>query len=331
MPLNLHHLRTFAAVVRADGFGAAARALGVSQPAVSRAVRDLEREVGEPLIERGVRGVRPTALGRALFDHAQAVATAELGAEQVLAAARGLASGTLHIGASTTIATYLLPPIIGAFARAHPGVVLRLSSVHTRALVPLVRRYEVDVALAEAAVDDAQLAVTRWITDAMVCIAAPTHALAVRAPAAGPLPAAALDDQLLLLREPESGTRDIVLRGLSAAGVVPTRVMAVDGTEVIKQLVAEGLGVGVVSRDAAAGMIALGRLVEVPVQGLPIARPFHRLAVHGREPSGAARAFLKLLAAEAARRELGPAAAMRPPSRRVASPSRARARPARSR
>ena len=198
--------------------------------------------------------------------------------------------------------------MIGAFARAHPGVVLRLSSVHTRALVPLVRRYEVDVALAEAAVDDPQLAVTRWITDAMVCIAAPSHALARRAADDGPLPAGALDDELLILREPESGTRDIVLRGLTAAGVVPTRTMAVDGTEVIKHLVAEGLGVGVVSRDAAAEMIALGRLVEVPVQGLPIARPFNRLAVHGREPSGAARAFLRLLVAEAGRRDAAPRA-----------------------
>ncbi|GJG87136.1 hypothetical protein tb265_23170 [Gemmatimonadetes bacterium T265] len=231
----------------------------------------------------------------------------------MLAAARGLERGTLHIGASTTIATYLLPPVIGAFARAHPGVALRLSSMHTGALVPLVRRYEVDVALAEAAVDDPQLAVTRWITDAMVCIAAPTHALARRA-SAGPLPAASLDDVLLLLREPESGTRDIVLRGLTAAGVVPTPTMAVDGTEVMKHLVAEGLGVGVVSRDAAAEMIALGRLVEVPVRGLPIVRPFNRLAVHGREPSGAARTFLRLLAAEAARRERGPAAAPPTPS-----------------
>lgn len=309
MSLNLHHLRTFAAVVRADGFGAAARALGVSQPAVSRAVRDLEREVGEPLLERGARGVRPTALGRALFDHAQAVATAERGAEEVIASARGLERGALHVGASTTIATYLLPPLIGAFARAHPGVDLRLSAVHTRALLPLVRRYEVDLALAEAPVEDPLVAVTRWITDAMVCIAAPAHPLARRVAAGGALPPDALGDALLLLREPESGTRDLVLRGLTAAGVIPTRTMAVDGTEVIKQLVAEGLGVAVVSRDAVRDQLAVGRLVEVPVAGLPIERPFNRLAVHGREPSGTARAFLRLLHAEAARR----GTAARPP------------------
>ncbi|HEY0778770.1 MAG TPA: LysR family transcriptional regulator, partial [Gemmatirosa sp.] len=295
MALNLNQLRLFAAAVRHDGVGAAARRLGVSQPAVSRAVAELERDLGVELLERSARGVHPTAAGRELFEHAEAVAAAERAAEEAMAAARGLTRGTLHVGASTTIMTYVLPPLIGAFARAHPAIDLRLSSVHTRVLVPLVRNYEIDVALAEAPVADPRVLVSRWITDEMVVVAAPTHALAIRAAARGPVPPAALDEELLILREPESGTRELVLRGLTAGGVVPARTMAVDGTEVIKRLVAEGVGIAVVSRATVVEQLALGQLTVVPVRGLHLTRPFNRLSMARRRPSAAARAFLELL------------------------------------
>jgi DNA-binding transcriptional LysR family regulator len=302
MALNLHHLRVFAVVGQLGGIGVAARAIGVSQPAISRSIRDLEAELGLKILERGPNGVVLTAAGRELYEHAQAVVAAERAAEEAMSAVRGLARGTLHVGASTTIATYILPPLIGAFTRAHPGIELRLSAVHTRMLVPLVRQHQVDVALAEAPVADRRVVVRRWITDEMAVIAAPSHPLAQRAHSGQPIPPSALDEELLILREPESGTRDLVLRGLSAANIAPSRTMAVDGTEVIKQLVAEGVGIAVVSRDAVADQVSVGRLVTLRVDGLSIVRPFNRLTVLRRRPSAAARAFLTLLAEEAQRR-----------------------------
>lgn len=302
MTLNLHHLRVFAVVGRLGGIGVAARELGVTQPAISRSIRELEAELGVKILERGTDGAVPTAAGRELYEHAQAVVAAERAAEEAMSAVRGLERGTLHVGASTTIATYVLPPLIGAFTRAHPGIELRLSSVHTRILVPLVRHHQVDVALAEAPVADPRIVVKRWITDEMVVVASPKHPLARRAHNGQSIMPSALDEELLILREPESGTRELVLRGLSAVGVAPTRTMAVDGTEVIKQLVAEGVGIAVVSRDTVSDLIALGRLVVLQVSGLSIVRPFNRLTLLHRRPSAAARAFLKLLSEEAERR-----------------------------
>jgi DNA-binding transcriptional LysR family regulator len=174
--------------------------------------------------------------------------------------------------------------------------------VHTRMLVPLVREDVVDIALAEASVTDPRVIATRWMMDEMVLIAAPTHPLVQRAGAEQAILPSALDEELLILREPESGTRDFVLRRLTAAGIVPTRTMAVDGTEVIKQLVAEGVGIAVVSCDTVTEMVALGRLTILRIEGVSIVRPFNRLAVARRRPSAAARAFLKLLADEAERR-----------------------------
>ena len=302
MTLNLHHLRVFAVVGRLGGIGVAARELGITQPAVSRSIRELEAELGLRILERGTEGVVPTVAGRELLEHAQAVVAAERAAEEAMSAVRGLERGTLHVGASTTIATYVLPPLIGAFTRAHPGIELRLSAVHTRILVPLVRHYQVDIALAEAPVADHRIVVRRWITDEMVVIASPQHPLARRRRDGQRIMPSALDEELLILREPESGTRDLVLRGLSAVGIAPARTMAVDGTEVIKQLVAEGVGIAIVSHDTVSDQIAIGRLVTLEVDGLAIVRPFNRLTLPHRRPSAAARAFLKLLAEESDRR-----------------------------
>ena len=301
--LNLHHLRTFAVVVRLGGVGVAARALEVTQPAISRTIRELEEQVGLRLLERHAEGIVPTEAGRELFEYAQAIVAAERAAIEAMSAVRGLERGTIHIGASTTIATYILPPLIGEFIRAHSGVEVRLSAVHTRRLLPMVKNDEVDIALAEAPVVDPGVIVTPWMMDEMVVIAAPSHPLARLAGVSRIVKPTALDEELLILREPESGTRDIVLRGLTAAGVVPTRTMAVEATEVIKQLVAEGVGIGVVSLDTVADLVALSRLTILRIEGATITRPFNRLSAPRRRPSAAARAFLKLLADEAVRRE----------------------------
>jgi DNA-binding transcriptional LysR family regulator len=293
--LNLHLLRLFVAVAEHGGIVAAARALGVSQPAVSRGVRELGHQVGIPLLERTPKGVRLTAAGAAVYEYARGVFAAERAVEETVAALQGVERGTLHIGASTTIAAYALPEVIAAFTRERPGIDIHLSSIHTRMLVERLRRYELDVALGEAPVSDRRIQIRRWRMDEMVIIAAPTHPLAVAQAAGHRVLPAALAPERLLLREPESGTRTIVQHALQAAGVEPMRTMAVDGTEVIKQLTVAGVGIAIVSRCAVADALSSGRLVTIDVDGLRITRPFNRLSLRGRRPSSTTRAFLETL------------------------------------
>ena len=288
--MNLHLLRLFSAVVENEGVVAAARSLRLSQPAVSRAVRELEAQMGIPLLERTSRRVRLTPEGREIYQQARAVYLAERVVEDTAARLKGLRKGSLHVGASTTIATYVLPPIISAFAKLHPEVDLRLSAVHTRILVERLKEHELDVALAEAPVDDRGVLVTPWRVDHMVVIASPEHPMAGHT-----LHPKSLAHEMFILREPESGTRAIVVAALRRAGVEPKRVLSIDDTEVIKQVVAEGLGIGVVSQYAVAEQLSSKRLVALNVDGLTIQRPFNRLALHRRSPSTAAQAFWRLL------------------------------------
>src|SRR5437879_10083441 len=139
MSLNLHLLRLFAAVARHRGFSRAAEALHLSQPAVSKGVRDFEAQIGSRLLERGGQGgVTLTEAGGLLMRPAAALFTAERAAEEELAALRGLQRGSISVGASTTIATYQLPPFLSAFHKRYPGVELRLTSGNTRTIAELL-------------------------------------------------------------------------------------------------------------------------------------------------------------------------------------------------
>src|ERR1035437_2072086 len=112
MNMNPALLRAFVAVAEHGGFTAAARAIGVSQPAVSRAVRDLERSCGFELLERTPHGIRLTRAGESFLLKAREVIGAMRTAEEAVAALGGLGHGRLHLGASTTIATYVLPAFV---------------------------------------------------------------------------------------------------------------------------------------------------------------------------------------------------------------------------
>src|SRR5438105_678209 len=122
MSLNLHHLRLFAAVADRGGFTAAAESLRITQPAISKALAELERQVGVPLLDRVGRSVRLTEAGERLHARARELFGVERVAERELLEMRGLKRGVLRVGASTTIATYLLPAALARYGQLHPHV-----------------------------------------------------------------------------------------------------------------------------------------------------------------------------------------------------------------
>ena len=291
--MNLHLLRLFAAVAKHGSFSRAADALHLSQPSVSKGVRDFEAQVGSRLLERrGAGGVVVTEAGAVLMRHAAALFAAERAAEEDLAAIRGLQRGTLAVGASTTVATYHLPPILGAFHKRHPAVELRLISANTHEIAALLGARELDVALVEGPVDEPGIAVRPWREEAMVLIAAPDHRLATL-PA--PFPMTEIEAEIVLVREPGSGTRDVALAALESHDLSPRAVLEVGSTEAIKQTVAGGLGIALVSAAAAADQIALGKLVVLEPRSFTVRRSLTRLSLPARQPSAPAAAFDRLL------------------------------------
>lgn len=291
MSLNLHHVRIFAAIVEHGGFTRAAQMLRLSQPAVSKSLNELERQLHVTLLDRSGKTVTLTEAGRTLYARAGELFGVERAAERELRELRGLKRGVLRVAASTTIATYLLPAYLGRFHTRHPGVRIRTTSANTRAVLRALLEFRVDVALVEGPVEHARVQVIPWREDELVVIAAPDHAIV----AASPIEARRLADEQLLVREPGSGTRVVTERALAERGVRLGRTIRVGGTEAIKQAVAAGLGVGVVSRAAAADQLALGRIVVVPVRDLEIRRTLAQIKLRDRPTTIAGRELESLL------------------------------------
>lgn len=281
----------FAAVVNHGGFTKAAAALRLSQPAISKSLTDLERTLGVSLIDRGGRTLRLTDAGRALYARATELFGVERAAEQDVREIRGLERGVLRIAASTTIATYLLPPVLGQFHQAHPRVRIRVTSANTRMVLRMLVRFQVDIALVEGPVSHERVRVHDWREDELVVIAHPGHELF----SATDLDVSMLAHQRFLVREPGSGTREVTERALAEHGVRLSSTMRVGGTEAIKQAVAAGLGLAIVSRAAAEDQLVLGKIAVLPVPGLTIRRRLTRLTLQGRANSAAASELETLL------------------------------------
>jgi DNA-binding transcriptional LysR family regulator len=291
MSINLHHLRLFAAIVDNGGFTKAARVLRLSQPAISKSLAELEKQLHVVLVERTGRSLVLTEAGRALYARAGELFGVEREAERELRELRGLKRGALRVGASTTIATYILPAYLGRFRTRHPGVRIRAVNANTRSVLKLLLEFRVDVALVEGPVSHPRVQVIPWREDELVVIAHPQHPL-FDGPRVDP---ADLATQSFLVRETGSGTREVSERALALHGVILGNTTRVGGTEAMKQAVAAGLGLAIVSRAAASDQLALGKIAVLPVDGLEIRRSFTRLELRDRRPSVAARELLALL------------------------------------
>jgi DNA-binding transcriptional LysR family regulator len=292
MPLNLHLLRLFATVAETGSFSRAAALLQLSQPAISQGVRDFELQLGCRLLDRSHRGVKPTFEGRALVRHAQSIFAAERTAEEELRSLRELDSGSLRIGASTTIATYLLTEYLEEFHQAYPAIDLSLVSSNTRAIADLLLEHEIEIALVEGPIDNSGLRSEPWQTDSMTMIAAPSHPFARKD---APVDPVHLAEELLIIREPGSGSREVVDQVLSAHAIQPFRTLEIGSTEAIKQLVAAGLGVSIVSGAAVKDQVALRRLKTIDITGVRFERTLWQLKAPGRLTIPAAAAFEKII------------------------------------
>jgi DNA-binding transcriptional LysR family regulator len=289
--MNLNHLAVFHAVAQAGSMTLGAQLLDVSQPAVSKQVQDLERALGVHLFDRIGRRIHLSQAGELLADFARRLFALAHEAKEAMADVRAVRRGRLVIGASTTIGTYLLPGVLAEFWRRHPEVELLVRIENTEQVHRRLVEHELDLGLTEGLIEGDELADEVFYQDELVVIAAPGH------PLAGQLRVSltAVRAEPFILREPGSGTR-AVEEGALARLKLPVRVaMALGSTEAIKRVVAEGVGLAIVSRLAVSAESAAGRLAVLPVAGLRIARPLHLVRRRGRRDGPALQAFCAVL------------------------------------
>lgn len=296
--MNLNHLAVFHAVAEEGGVSRGAERLCVSQPAVSKQVRELEAALGLKLFDRLPRGVRLTQAGEVLAGHARRLFAVEADAERAIAELKGLSRGSLRVGASLTIGVYLLPEILGAYRKLHPGIDLELEIANTQVIQQKLRENALDVALTEGFVETGEpknelddLEAEIFHRDELVAVVPPGHRLLSEEV----VTAAQFCAEPFLMRETGSGTREVVERALAQVKVVVHPTMSLGSTEAIKRAVTAGLGVAIISRLALSTELAAGLLQVVALSNLRIERPLHIVRLRGKSESHAARAFFKLL------------------------------------
>jgi DNA-binding transcriptional LysR family regulator len=255
MDLQLGPLRTLQAVARHGSFSRAAVELGLTQPAVSMQVRQLERQAGLPLLERAGKRAFPTRAGEVLLAHAaRAFLELEAGIELVQQL-RGIVAGRVRLGTSASISIYLLPPLFRRFRARYPETQLQVVTGNASEVVRAIVGNELDLGIVSLPVRSRELSVAPFYRDDLVAIVPPRRPWPGRV--ARPRE---LAREPLILFERGATLRRIIDQWFHRAGVTPERVMEMGNTEAIKKLVHAGLGCSVTSWFSARAEARSGEL-----------------------------------------------------------------------
>jgi DNA-binding transcriptional LysR family regulator len=288
--MELRHLRYFVALAETLHFGRAAARLGITQPPLSRQIRDLEREVGVPLVVRGARGLRVTTAGHRFLKEARRILTAAEHAREVARSEGDRVQGTLSLGVQQTALFAILSRVLPEFHRRHPGVRVRLRTLSNGEQIEGVLRGDLDAALPVLPCEAGDLAMIPIYEERLVVVLPGGHRLADRDPVR--LRELAGEGQVLFYRSLAPAFHDLLLDALRRAGLALPVTAEADSLSSMVGLVAAGMGVAFL--PGTLGMFALPS-VAVRSTDPPLSPVGFAVARRREPPSPVVRAFGSLL------------------------------------
>jgi len=296
--LNLHQLATFQVVAKHCSYVRAAEELHFSQPAVSAQIRQLEESLEIKLFDKIGRQTHLTQAGEELYLYSQKIFSLIEEMQETMEALRSPQYGRLSVGADTTVGTYVIPALLGQFHQMYPEVDISLDVVNRAALVEAIMNNRIDMAIVGRVPDDIPVEIEPFAQNELVLVASPRHRLAGIAG----VPLTELGREHFLLREVGSGTRAALETVFQEAGVPLQVSMQVGNNSAIKQGVAAGLGIALISRVALDMELETNRLVILDVEGFPVLRQWRLVHIKDKHLSATAHAFKLFLLQHADRR-----------------------------
>lgn len=285
--LNLHQLATFQVVAKHCSYVRAAKELHFSQPAVSAQIHQLEEALNVKLFDRIGHRTHLTLAGVELYRYSQRIFSLIDETLDTMEALRSPHQGRLSVGADTTVGTYVVPGLLGKFRQLYPEVEITLEVFNRGYLVDALLNNRVDMVIMGRIPTEATVFVAPFAPNELVLIAPPKHRLA------GCVDVSLTDlaREHFLLREVGSGTR-AALEEIFQEAALPLHVsMQVGNNSAIKQGVAAGLGIALISRVAIDMELETRRLVMLDVKGFPIMRQWRLIHLKEKNLSATARAF----------------------------------------
>ena len=266
-------LQVFHTVARLLSFTKAAEALHMTQPAVTFQVRQLEEYFNTRLFDRTHNKVNLTPAGERVSEFAERIFDLYAEMENKVRDLTGEISGAITIGASTTIAEYMLPALLGEFKNQYPDIDLRLKVSNSEGIVSMVEQNVIDLGLVESPVSNKNLIVEVCHDDKLVVVVAPDHELAKKG---AKVKAADIVKYPFVNREEGSGTRDFITQYLLEAKVKLSDMnysIELGSPEAIKGAVEAGMGITIISRSIIGKELKLNTLCELQLDP-PLSRPF---------------------------------------------------------
>ena len=274
-------LKVFKTVADRLSFTRAARELFISQPAVTKQIGELEKQLGTNLFLRQGNRIALTPQGERLLAYANRILSlyGELGDE--FADRTAPPEGELRLGASTTIAQYVLPGLLARFRKCYPGIALQVESGNTQYIEQAVQEARIDFGIIEGMASVATLHYEPFMLDELVLVTATSNTSFRREE----IRSAELPEYPLVIRESGSGTLDVIEKALATRGLSLKKLridMQWGSTESIKRYLLASDSLAFLSVHAILDELTRGQLRVVEVSDLSIERRFHFVSMHGR-------------------------------------------------
>ena len=296
MNITFRQLRLFLALADTGSVSAAARATHVTQPTASMQLKEVAQAVGLPLYEVIGKKVHLTDVGRELAATARAMTVSWESFEQSVDAFKGLSRGKLRVAVVST-AKYFMPHLIGSFCKQHPAIDVSLEILNRDGVVQRLRENRDDLYIMSMPPSEMELHDEVIMPNPIVLIAPQADPLVQR----GRVPLKALEERRFILREPGSGTRMAGDQHFRKMRFRPDVRLELGSNEAVKESVAGGLGIGVVSRHALHGHDKEHGVRVIDVEGFPLPSAWHMVHHTGQKLSPVAQAFKRHLLADLAR------------------------------
>ncbi|MEX2081603.1 MAG: LysR family transcriptional regulator [Dehalococcoidia bacterium] len=293
--MELAQIDAFVQVAHHRSFSRAADALFLTQPSVTARIQALERELGERLFERTGRSVTLTDAGRAFMPHAQRALTSVQEGQDAIEAVQHGEVGSIRLGASSSIATYVLPGVLARFRQSRPRVHIHLRTGTSEDVIERLLAGDVSVAVCRLT-QHPEIESTHLYNDDLSLVVAPKHGFAKT----GTVSVQDAAKEPFLFFERTSNYHGLVYSMFLRAGVVPESVMELDSMETTKHMVEGGLGIAILPDVSLARELDDGRLVRIEIMGMeqPPQREVGLHVLRNRQQAPPTRDFIKLLLGE---------------------------------
>jgi DNA-binding transcriptional LysR family regulator len=266
------YLEVFIKVVEKQNFSKAGEELHMTQPAVSQYIKALEESVGTRLLERSSRYVYLNQAGEIVYRHAKEILALYAKMQTSLDDLTNHARGSISIGASYTFGEYILPRIIAKLRKNYPLIMPSVKIQNTQQIIELVAAHQIDIGIIEGSFHNEKLYTEAISYDEMFVVASPDHPLVVDTTKVRSI--TDLRDEMWILREKGSGTRQAADKLFEMYSMSPKNIMEFGSNQIIKESVEEGLGISLLSKWAIENELNDGYIGTIPVLELPFKRTF---------------------------------------------------------